>query len=441
MAKLTKLTVFQIMDYNQAVEYLYNSLPVFHNIGAAAYKPGLENSIRLMNEFGNPQNRYRIIHVAGTNGKGSVSHFLSAILQSAGYKTGLYTSPHLVDFGERIRVDGKMISQEYVIDFVKNNKELLTDIKPSFFETTMAMAFKYFADCEVDVAVIEVGLGGRLDSTNIITPELSVITNISFDHMQFLGDTLEKIAAEKAGIIKPNIPVVIGETLPETKPVFVEKAKNENAEIIFSEEIKYVEFIGYEEDKMILNTPDYENLRVGLTGEYQLKNIATVLTCVDELLKRGFAIFEDDIRNGLEYVSQLTGLQGRWQILQKNPTVILDTGHNKAGIEFVVNQLKSLKYNRLHIVIGMVNDKDISAVLALLPKDAVYYFTNANIERALSAEKLKEQAEKYNLQGNVYSSVEQGVKTALETAEKNDLIFIGGSNFVVGEALVLFTHS
>lgn len=426
------------MNYNQAIEYLYDSLPVFHRVGAAAYKPGLENSIRLMNKFGNPQNSYRTIHIAGTNGKGSVSHFLVAILQSAGYKTGLYTSPHLVDFGERIRVDGKMISQQYVIDFVENNTKIFDEIKPSFFETTMAMAFKYFADCKVDVAIIEVGMGGRLDSTNIILPELSIITNISFDHTQFLGETLEKIAAEKAGIIKANTPAVIGETLPETKSIFIEKAKKENAEIVLAEETEQIKLIDYEDDKMIVNSSCYENLKIGLIGDYQLKNVATVLTSVNELLKLGFAIFESDIRSGLENVTDLTDLQGRWQILRKNPTVIADTGHNKAGIEFTTKQLKRQKYNQLHFIIGMVNDKDISAVLEKLPKNAIYYFTNANIERALNAKKLHEQAKKYHLKGKSFDTVEKAVKTALENAQKDDLVFIGGSNFVVGEALPLF---
>lgn len=426
------------MTYAQSIEYLYNSLPVFHHIGAAAYKPGLDNSIRLMNELGNPQNTYRAIHVAGTNGKGSVSHFLAAVLQSAGYKVGLYTSPHLVDFGERIRVNGKMISRQYVIDFVENNKPLMDKIQPSFFECTMAMAFRYFADCEVDVAVIEVGLGGRLDSTNIILPELSVITNISFDHTQFLGDTSAKIAAEKAGIIKPNTPVVIGETTPETKPVFLQKAEAEKAEIIFAEDAQKIDFESYEKGKMVVNTSEYTHLQVGLNGIYQLKNIGTTLTAINELQKRGFAIFEEDVRNGLEHVTQLTGLQGRWQVLGENPTVITDTGHNKAGIEAVAHQLKQQKYSKLHIILGMVNDKDISGVLALLPKEAVYYFTNANIDRALKADALQKQAALFGLKGEAHLSVEKAVKSALQNAEREDLIFIGGSNFVVGEALPLF---
>ena len=426
------------MNYPEAIEYLYNRLPVFHQIGAAAYKPGLENSIRLMEQLHNPQNEYRIIHVAGTNGKGSVSHFLSAILQSAGYKTGLYTSPPLVDFGERIRVNGKKIQPEYVADFVEKNEKMLDKIQPSFFEATMAMAFRYFADCAVDVAVIEVGLGGRLDSTNIVSPALSVITNISFDHTEFLGNTLAQIAAEKAGIIKPEIPVVIGEVVPETRPVFIQKAQEQNSPLTFAEENISVKFIEYSADKMIVETRDDEKLIVGLCGEYQLKNIATVLTAVEELQKLGFAIYREDVKNGLENVIPLTNLQGRWQLVRHKPTVVLDTGHNKGGIEYIVHQLKKQHYEKLRIVIGMVKDKDISGVLSLLPRDAVYYFTNAATERALPALKLKEQAERTGLNGKAYSTVEQAVKLALEEAGEKDFVFIGGSNFVVGEALPVF---
>ena len=426
------------MNYPEAIEYLYNRLPVFHQIGAAAYKPGLENSIRLMEQLHNPQNEYRIIHVAGTNGKGSVSHFLSAILQSAGYKTGLYTSPHLVDFGERIRVNGKKIQPEYVADFVEKNEKMLDKIQPSFFEATMAMAFRYFADCAVDVAVIEVGLGGRLDSTNIVSPALSVITNISFDHTEFLGNTLAQIAAEKAGIIKPETPVVIGEVVPETRPVFIQKAQEQNSPLTFAEENISVKFIEYSADKMIVETRDDEKLIVGLCGEYQLKNIATVLTAVEELQKLGFAIYREDVKNGLENVIPLTNLQGRWQVISHKPTVVLDTGHNKGGIENIVHQLKKQHYEKLRIVIGMVKDKDISGVLSLLPRDAVYYFTNAATERALPALKLKEQAERTGLNGKAYSTVEQAVKLALEEAGEKDFVFIGGSNFVVGEALPVF---
>jgi len=425
-------------SYSETIEYLYDRLPVFHHIGSSAYKPGLDNTIQLMAALNNPHSRYRSIHVAGTNGKGSVSHFLAAILQCAGYKVGLYTSPHLVDFGERIRINGTMIDQQYVIDFVENNKILFEKIQPSFFEATMAMAFSYFADNEVDVAIIEVGLGGRLDSTNIIQPELSVITNISFDHVGLLGDTLEKIAEEKAGIIKKNIPVVIGEVLPETRPVFETKARKENAPLYFAEEQLTVSFIGYEDGKMKIEIPDSKSYLVGLTGFYQLKNIAATLIAVIQLNKLNFLIAEDSIEKGLKFVTEITGLQGRWQILQKSPTVVADTGHNVAGIQFVVNQLKTENYKTLRIVIGMVNDKDISSVLGLLPVEAHYYFTQADIARALPAEELCKKAQKFGLNGCVYNSVKQAVNSAISASDKDDFILIGGSNFVVGEALPIF---
>ncbi len=424
--------------YSETVQYLYDRLPVFHQVGGSAYKPGLDNTIQLMNALGNPQKRFRSIHVAGTNGKGSVSHFLASVLQSAGYKVGLYTSPHLVEFGERIRINGEMIEQQYVIDFVNDNRDLFSKIEPSFFEATMAMAFNYFADNKVDVAVIEVGLGGRLDSTNIIQPELSVITNISFDHVGFLGDTLEKIAFEKAGIIKQNTPVVIGETLPETLDVFKRKAADENAPIFFAEQSENVTFKGYDHHKMIVQTSEYKNLKSGLSGFYQLKNIGTVLTAIEQLKKLNFKISPENVRTGFENVTEITGLRGRWEVLGSDPMIVADTGHNVAGIEYIVNQLKFQTYKTLHIVIGMVNDKDISSVLNILPKNAVYYFTQANIPRALPAIQLQKKAESFNLNGTSYESVKQAVEIAIKNADKDDFIFIGGSNFIVGEALAAF---
>jgi len=426
------------MNYSQTLQYLYDRLPVFHQVGSSAYKPGLDNTIQLLNGLNNPQSQYRTIHIAGTNGKGSVSHFLAAVLQQAGYKVGLYTSPHLYDFGERIRVNGKMIAQQYVVDFVEQNKNIFNEIEPSFFEATMAMAFDYFAFCKVDVAIIEVGLGGRLDSTNIIQPELSVITNISFDHVGFLGDTLEKIAYEKAGIIKPNTPVVIGETLPETRPVFELKAVQEKAPVYFAEENFAVTFKAFTEGKMVVETSDGKTLNIGLSGIYQLKNIATTLAAIEQLRKLNFDISEAAMSDGLENVVEITGLQGRWQELQKSPIVVCDTGHNVGGIELVVKQLKQQQYKTLRIVIGMVNDKDISAVLALLPTEAKYYFTQANIARALSSEELLLKAESYGLSGTSYTTVKQAIQSALKDAIHDDFIFIGGSNFVVGEALPLF---
>ena len=421
--------------YKDTIQYLYNRLPVFHHIGGNAYKPGLNNTIRLMNELNNPQISYRTIHIAGTNGKGSVSHMLAAVLQKAGYKVGLYTSPHLVDFRERIRVNGDLIEQKYIVEFVEKHKTLFDEIEPSFFEATMAMAFNYFADCKVDVAIIEVGLGGRLDSTNIIQPVLSVITNISFDHIGFLGDTLEKIAFEKAGIIKKNTPVIIGETLQETKEVFISKSKVENASIIFAEESYSVKYVAFKNNKMQVKTNDNKTFVVGLNGIYQLKNIATTLTAIEQLNMLNFDISETALRAGLENVCEITGLQGRWQVIRENPTVIVDTGHNFAGIQFVVHQLKVQKYKTLRIIFGMVNDKDSSAVLGLLPKEAEYYFTQARIERALHSEILKKDAESAGLRGKAYKTVGQALESALIQSNPEDLIFIGGSNFVVGEAL------
>ncbi|MDR0370360.1 MAG: bifunctional folylpolyglutamate synthase/dihydrofolate synthase [Prevotellaceae bacterium] len=426
------------MTYQEALDYLYNSLPVFHNVGSAAYKPGLGNTVRLMEALENPHRKFRSIHVAGTNGKGSVSHFLAAILQAAGYKVGLYTSPHLVDFGERIRVDGKKIETSYVVDFIANNRKLLERIRPSFFETAMSMAFNYFADCRVDIAIVEVGLGGRLDSTNIIHPILSVITNIAFDHVEFLGDTLPKIAAEKAGIIKAKTPVVIGEYLPETKPVFEQKASVENAPIVFAEDAIRLRFLAHRDGKMLVETSKNERLLVGLSGVYQLKNIATVLTACDDLLKCGVFISAQDIRDGLENVVETVGLQGRWQRLSEKPLVIADTGHNAAGIRYVAEQLREQRCATLRLVIGMVSDKDITAALQLLPENGVYYFTQATVSRAMPSEKLREKAVEQHLTGAAFPTVSSAIEKALQDAAEKDVIFIGGSNFVVGEAMTVF---
>lgn len=425
-------------SYTETLEYLYDRLPVFHHIGSAAYKPGLANSIQLMQQLGNPQERYRTIHIAGTNGKGSVSHLLAAILQEAGYKVGLYTSPHLVDFGERIRVNGKMIEQQYVVDFVAKNENLFSEIDPSFFEATMAMAFDYFAYSQVDVAIIEVGMGGRLDSTNIIKPDLSVITNISFDHVGFLGDTLAKIAFEKAGIIKPETPIVIGESLPETKGEFLSKSTAENAPIIFAEECYQFQFKEYVDSKMLVQNQLGEEFFIGLCGIYQLKNIATTLTAIQQLQQLTYAITETAIKKGFENVVELTGLQGRWQQVHHTPTAICDTGHNIAGINYVVEQLSNQNYDTLRIVIGMVNDKDVTAVLEVLPKNAQYYFTQAQIARALLATELMQQAANYQLIGNAFPTVKEAVEAALIDASESDFVFIGGSNFIVGEALPCF---
>lgn len=425
------------MDYQETIQYLYDRLPVFHIIGSSAYKPGFDNTIRLMELLDNPHKKFKSIHVAGTNGKGSVSHYIASILQQAGYKVGLYTSPHLVDFGERIRINGKMIEEQYVIDFIEHNKNSIETIQPSFFELTMAMGFSYFADQKVDIAVVEVGLGGRLDSTNIIHPELSIITNIAFDHVEFLGDTLEKIATEKAGIIKQGVPVVIGETHSETKPVFLQKAVEMNTEIIFASEKIQVKLDKFCKGKMLVDA-DNRHYISELSGIYQLKNIATLLTAIEVLnATSSFHVPDKSIKSGMEYVCSITGLRGRWEVISLNPLIIADTGHNVNGIQEVVNQLKHQEYKTLRIVIGMVNDKDISGVLQLLPKEAVYYFTQAMVKRALPADELKNRAFSYQLLGRNYDLIQNALDDSISDSDPKDLILITGSNFVVGEALTL----
>ena len=408
------------MDYQETLTYLYEQVPMFQRVGGSAYKEGLDNTKALDAHFGHPHHSFRTIHVAGTNGKGSVSHTLAAVLQSAGYKTGLYTSPHLVDFRERIRINGTPISKDYVVSFVEHERSFFEPLCPSFFELTTAMAFKYFADEQVDVAVIEVGLGGRLDCTNIITPDLSIITNISFDHVQFLGDSLGKIASEKAGIIKHNIPVVIGETTPETKPVFMAKATEVGAPIYFAEEN---------------NREDYPGVEYELKGIYQEKNKRTLFTALPLLNEAGYHIDEENVREGFAHVVELTGLMGRWQKLHDHPTLVCDTGHNVGGITYVVEQLRQQSCNQLRIVIGMVNDKDISGVLALLPKEAIYYFTQASVNRALPAKQLLHLATEAGLKGKAYASVKNAVKAAMKESLPEDFIFVGGSNFIVADLL------
>lgn len=408
------------MNYQNTLTYLYNSAPMFQQVGGSAYKEGLENTRILDKHFGNPHHSFRTIHVAGTNGKGSCSHTIAAILQEAGYRVGLYTSPHLVDFRERIRINGRPIPEEYVVHFVEKERSFFEPLHPSFFELTTAMAFCYFADEKVDVAVIEVGLGGRLDCTNIIHPDLCIITNISFDHTQFLGDTLAKIAGEKAGIIKKDIPVVIGETTPETKAVFLQRAEEVNAPMIFAEDT---------------TKNDYPGMRTELQGLYQIKNTRTILTALPLLKKAGYHIDEQSVRNGFAHVCELTGLMGRWQKLQDTPTLICDTGHNVGGITYIAEQLKQQNYRQLHIIIGMVNDKDVSGVLALLPKDATYYFTKASVKRALPEEELCKLAAKAGLQGSCYPNVSAAVTAAQEKSHPEDFIFVGGSSFIVADLL------
>ncbi len=426
------------MNYDQTIDYLFTMLPMFSRIGAAAMKEGLTNAILLCEANGNPQTKFKSVHVAGTNGKGSTSHMLAAIFQTAGYKTGLYTSPHLKDFRERIKVNGEMLSKDFVTDFVEKMKPLIEEISPSFFEITVAMAFQYFVEQEVDIAIIEVGLGGRLDSTNIITPELSVITNISYDHMNILGDTLQKIAFEKAGIIKKNVPVVIGEYQTETKEVFEQKAAEENASLTYANHHRFVAEWKMEKHELIaevtsIHTNDKQYLHLDLNGIYQTKNVVTVLEAIHLLKQKGWNITEQHIQKGLQHVKKLTGLHGRWEVIHEKPMVVLDVGHNEDGINQLLKQIEITDHEELHIVAGFVKDKDIDKILSLLPKHAHYYFTKAQIPRALPEEELFDKASHFGLSGRHYREVNMALKEAISTAGEKDLIVVCGSVFVVGE--------
>lgn len=405
------------MTYSEATEYLFTSAPLFQNIGAGAYKEGLGNTEALDTHFGHPHRKYMTIHVAGTNGKGSVSHTLAAILQSAGYRVGLYTSPHLVDFRERIRVNGEMISKERVVKFIEEERSFFEPLHPSFFELATALAFKYFEEAAVDIAVIETGLGGRLDCTNIVSPILSIITNISFDHIQFLGNTLPAIAKEKAGIIKPGTPVVIGETGEnrDVKTVFLEKSLEMQSPIYFADE---------------LNHP---HRKTQLKGYCQGKNTQTILTALD-ILKEKLNISQESIDKGFLNVCELTGLMGRWQILNISPLTICDTGHNVGGWEYLARQLESTP-GTLHIVIGMVGDKDVNKVVSMLPKRGKYYFTQASVARAMPVEQFTEIARKNGLEGVSFSNVNEAYNAAMKDASTNDTIFVGGSTFIVADLL------
>lgn len=409
------------MNYQETTEYLFNSTPVFEKIGAKAYKPGLQTTHELDEHFGHPHRQYTTIHIAGTNGKGSCSHTIAAILQSQGYKVGLYTSPHLVDFRERIRVNGECLPEQYVIDFVAENRAFFEPLHPSFFELTTAMAFKYFAEQKVDYAVIEVGLGGRLDCTNIITPVLSVITNISFDHTQFLGNTLAEIAGEKAGIIKPDVPVVIGEYIEETRPVFEKVAEERHSPILFAQ------------DEDISMNVDME-----LKGSYQERNRKTILAALN-VLRQTMTISDEAIRNGFGHVCELTGLRGRWEKLGETPLVICDTGHNLAGWKYLATQINDVDAQVKHIVFGMVDDKDVEHVLQLLRdklKNGVkFYWTQPSTKRAIPVEKLRDTALKYNLHGKMYHSVKEAYMTAKANAKNDDFVFVGGSSYVVADLL------
>jgi dihydrofolate synthase/folylpolyglutamate synthase len=429
------------MNYNQTIEFLYSQLPAYHRIGKAAYKNDLHNILEFDSYLGRPHSLYKTIHVAGTNGKGSVSHMIASVLMEAGYKTGLYTSPHLKDFRERIKVNGKMIPKKTVTGFVARNSEFIRSLKPSFFEMTVAMAFDYFAEAKVDFAVIEVGLGGRLDSTNIISPVLSIITNIGHDHMDLLGGTPAKIAIEKAGIIKEGVPVVIGETHEETKSVFIDKAVENDSEIFFADQ-NYscvLDDSGYLTGKRIYHVTDKISGKsvkgeIGLEGDYQSKNLQTVFQACT-ILQGNMELPAKVIKDGIRKVVSNTGLMGRWQIIGRKPLIICDTGHNKEGLEYVINQLQRIKNSGLHIVLGFVSDKDLSAVLPLFPPSATYYFTKASVPRALDEKILMTEAAQWNLKGACFPDVKSAVGKAWANASVNDLIFIGGSTFIVADAL------
>jgi dihydrofolate synthase/folylpolyglutamate synthase len=428
------------MNYQETVEYLFSRLPMFSRIGADAFKKDLTNTIRLCEAVGNPHKKIKSIHIAGTNGKGSTSHMLAAALQTAGYKTGLYTSPHLKDFRERIKINGAWCDKQFVIDFTERIRPLIEEIEPSFFEITVAMAFDYFAQQEVDIAVIEVGLGGRYDSTNIIIPELSIITNIGWDHMNMLGDTLEKIAFEKAGIIKTNIPVVIGETIPESKQVFLTRAAQTSSTVFLAQEERYIANWEHRHHHLFVEVAGIGNdshiqYELDLPGLYQSKNLLTVLSAIHQLHLQGWKISAGDVLKALSQVKRLTGLHGRWELIRQHPDVILDVGHNVDGITQLVRQLELSDYHHLHIVIGMVKDKEIDKVLALLPEQAAYYFTQAQIPRALDAESLMHNAERFGLKGKTFPEVNLALKDALTHAHKEDLVLICGSVFLVGEVV------
>lgn len=403
------------MTYQETLDWMFGQLPMYQQKGVAAMNAKLDNIVSFCNVLGNPEKKFRSIHVAGTNGKGSSSHMLASILQEAGYKVGLYTSPHLKDFRERIKINGKVVSEDFVVNFIEQHKPFLEYQKLSFFEMTVGMAFSYFAEEDVDIAIVEVGLGGRLDSTNIITPVVSLITNIGMDHTQFLGDTLEKIALEKAGIIKPKVPVVISETQPETKMIFNLIAHQLKSAIVFADDQPAKEY-----------TTD-------LLGEYQKKNINGVVAAISQL--KGFDVPEESISKGLANVIKNTGLLGRWQILQQNPLVVCDTAHNKEGLQLVLKQVQKQTYYQLHIVLGFVSDKDVKSVLQLFPKEAHYYFVRPSIPRGLDVGTLEEIAKEQGLMGEKYMSVQQGFQKALDNADDEDMIYVGGSTFVVAEVV------
>lgn len=434
------------MNYAETLAYLYEQLPMFQRVGAAGYKEGLGNTEVLAAALGHPERRFRSVHVAGTNGKGSSSHMLAAVLQAAGYKVGLYTSPHLREFTERIKINGQELPPNYLVDFVEQWRPLFEQVKPSFFEMCVALAFQYFAEEKVDIAIIEVGLGGRLDSTNIITPLVSLITNISFDHQALLGNTLPLIAAEKAGIIKPRVPAIVSQTQTEVAAVFEETARKQAAPLTFADQHHHVAKIApqpADEETQRLRVKlreaiAFDELELGLLGEYQKFNLPGVLAVLMELQRQNFEISDEAIRRGLREVSQLTGFRGRWSIIGRRPLVVCDTGHNEAGLRQVTAQLARLTYRQLHVVLGVVNDKDVTNMLTILPAAATYYFCQAKIPRALPAAELAERAASIGLLGDIYESVPAAVQAARAAAAPEDVVFIGGSTFVVAEVDELY---
>jgi len=428
------------MNYQETIDFLYSRLPVFHNIGARAFKPGLNTTRQLCESLGNPQNKYPCIHVGGTNGKGSSSHMTAAILQQAGYKVGLYTSPHLKSFTERIKVNGVEADESFIVNFTSDNLSNIDRFEPSFFELTVAMAFSYFEACSVDIAIIEVGMGGRLDSTNIITPKVSLISNVSYDHTQFLGDTLQKIAFEKAGIIKEGVPVVISEFQTETASVFEMTAFEKGSHLVYASQKYEILDLGSDNGFLNLSVADsqngnllFEDLKLDLTGHYQLKNVCGVLALIQELIKQGFNISNSSIREGLRQVVHLTGLKGRWQRLSSRPVIYCDTAHNPAGLSYTIAQFNSISSTRRRFVIGFVGDKDITSMLGIFPTDASYYFTQPSNLRALSVDDLEHQANKFGLFGKSYKNVNEASLAAVKDSEDTDSIYIGGSTFVVAD--------
>jgi dihydrofolate synthase/folylpolyglutamate synthase len=426
------------MNYQETIDYLFSRLPMFSRIGAAAFKKDLINIQKLSDFLSDPHKRFKSIHIAGTNGKGSVSHMLAAILQTAGYKTGLYTSPHLKDFRERIKINGEMITEEFIIDFTERIKTISEKIEPSFFEITVAMAFEYFAQQKIDIAIIETGLGGRFDSTNIITPDLSVITNIGWDHMNILGESLEKIAFEKAGIIKQNVPVIIGEVLSETEKIFHEVANERNAALSIASDARQAISWHWKRHELIVEVAqqhktDHQLYHLDLPGIYQTKNLLTVLETCFHLQQTGWNIEEQSIRSGLQHTKKLTGLHGRWDVIHLHPLIVLDVAHNEDGIKMLMEQVEVTDHDHLHIVLGVVKDKEVEKILALFPRLADYYFTHADIPRALDALVLKEKAKATGLKGEIYPDVNQAIKAALTKASKEDMILVCGSVFLVGE--------